>query len=350
MKMIDLRSDTVTQPTEAMIEAMRTAPLGDDVLGDDPTVIRLEALAAAMTGKEAALLTPSGTMANLISVLVHCGRGEEVILGNRSHTFYYEAGGISAYGGVHPHTLSNQPDGTLCLGDIEAAIRPDNVHFPRTRLISLENTHNKCGGAVLRADYLDAVGQLAARYGLAVHIDGARIFNAAVALNLDVRKLTRPCDSLSFCLSKGLSCPVGSVLCGTNAFIAEARRVRKGLGGGMRQAGVIAAAGIVALETMIDRLADDHQNARTLAHGLSTLHGVTLDVNAVQTNMVYFSLNDNTISDEQLLNQAQAGGVQFLSVAPRRFRLVTHAGISETDIQTALRILTGILGGRACSD
>lgn len=343
MKMIDLRSDTVTRPTAAMMEAMASAPLGDDVLGDDPTVIRLEELAAAMTGKEAALLTPSGTMANLIGVMVHCGRGEEVILGNKSHTFVYEAGGISAYGSVHPHTLDNQPDGTLRLTDIETAIRADNIHFPRTRLVCLENTHNKCGGAVLKPDYLDAVGQLANAHNLAVHVDGARIFNAAVALGCDVKELTRSCDSLAFCLSKGLCCPIGSLLCGSAEFIGQARRLRKGLGGGMRQVGVIAAAGIVALETMIDRLADDHANARALAAGLAAIDGIKVDLNTVQTNMVYFSLEETAVADETLLTQAEAKGVSFLSLAPRNFRLVTHHGVTREDVDNTVKIIAGIV-------
>jgi threonine aldolase len=343
MKTIDLRSDTVTHPTAAMLEAMASAPLGDDVLGDDPTVQQLESMAAARMGKEAALLTPSGTMANLLGVLVHCGRGEEVILGDKAHTFVYEAGGISAYGSVHPHTVPNQPDGTIRLEDIEAAIRPGNVHFPKTKLILLENTHNKCRGAVLRPDYLDAVGNLAKQHGLAYHIDGARIFNAAVALGCDVRDLTRSCDSVSFCLSKGLSCPVGSLVCGSADFVAKARRIRKGLGGGMRQAGVIAAAGIVALETMIDRLAEDHENARVLAEGLSKIEGICIDLHSVQTNMVYFSLTEDCIADDQLLAQTQANGVKFLSLAPRNYRLVTHVGISREDIDTAVEVIAGAL-------
>jgi len=343
MHVIDLRSDTVTHPTAAMLETMAAAPLGDDVLGDDPTVQRLEAMAAARMGKEAALLTPSGTMANLVGVLVHCGRGEEVILGDKAHTFVYEAGGISAYGSVHPHTVPNQPDGTIRLEDIETAIRPDNIHFPKTKLILLENTHNKCRGAVLKPNYLDAVGELAKEHNLAYHIDGARIFNAAVALKCNVKDLTRSCDSVSFCLSKGLSCPVGSLVCGSADFVAAARRIRKGLGGGMRQAGVIAAAGIVALETMVDRLAEDHANARLLAEGLSKIDGISIDLDAVQTNMVYFSLDENCISDEEMLAQAQEKGVKFLSLARRNYRLVTHAGISRDDIQTAVQVIADVL-------
>ena len=341
--MIDLRSDTVTHPTDAMYEAMRTAPLGDDVLGDDPTVIAFEQMAAECMGKEAALLVPSGSMANLVGVLGHCGRGEEVILGNKAHTFCYEAGGISAYGSVHPHTIPNQTDGTLRLEDIEAAIRPDNVHFPRTKLICLENTQNKCRGAVLSPEYTDSVGDLAKKHGLKVHIDGARIFNAAVALDVDVKALTRGCDTLSFCLSKGLCCPVGSVVCGPADFIAEGRRIRKGLGGGMRQAGVLAAAGMVALETMIDRLADDHANAKALGQGLATIDGIEIDIDLVQTNMVYFTLTATAISDEKLLSAAAEKGVQFLSIGPRAFRLVTHHGIERSNIDAAIQTIRKIV-------
>ena len=341
--MIDLRSDTVTHPTDAMYEAMQSAPLGDDVLGDDPTVIEFERIAAERIGKEAALLVPSGTMANLIAVLGHCGRGDEVILGNKSHTFWYEAGGISAYGGVHPHTVPNQPDGTIHLDGIEAAIRTDNVHFPRTKLICLENTHNKCRGAVLSPKYMDGVGQLAKKYNLGVHVDGASIFNAAVALGVDVKELTRSCDTLSFCLSKGLSCPVGSVVCGPADFIAEGRRIRKGLGGGMRQAGVIAAAGIVALNTMVDRLAHDHANAKALAKGFAGIDGIHVDIDSVQTNMVYFTLTAAAVSDKALLSQTVKKGLQFLAVGPRTFRMVTHHGIERDDIDTTLEIMREIL-------
>jgi threonine aldolase len=337
--MIDLRSDTVTHPTDAMYEVMRSAPLGDDVLGDDPTVIEFERMAAERMGKEAGLLVPSGTMANLVGVLGHCGRGEEVILGDKAHTFYYEAGGISAYGGVHPHTVPNQPDGTIRLETIEAAIRADNVHFPRTKLICLENTHNKCRGAILSPDYTDTVGELAKKHRLKIHIDGARIFNAAVALDVDVKELTRSCDTLSFCLSKGLSCPLGSVLCGSAAFIAESRRIRKGLGGGMRQAGVIAAAGIVALNTMVDRLAHDHANAKALAKGFAGIDGIHVDINSVQTNMVYFTLTAAAVSDNALLSQTAKKGLQFLAVGPRTFRMVTHHGIERDDIDTTLEIM-----------
>ncbi|MCP4453056.1 MAG: low-specificity L-threonine aldolase, partial [Planctomycetes bacterium] len=265
MKTIDLRSDTVTLPTRAMREAMAQAELGDDVFGEDPTTIQLEQKVAALLGKEAGLLVPSGTMANLIGVLTHCGRGDEVILGNRSHTFLYEAGGISALGSVHPHALPNNQDGTLNLRDIEAAIRTDNVHFPRTRLICLENTQNQCGGRVLRPETMAQVRQLANAHQLKIHLDGARLFNAAVALGVPVKAMAVEADSVSICLSKGLAAPVGSILCGSQQFIHEARRTRKLLGGGMRQCGIIAGCGIVALDQMVDRLAEDHALAQDLA-------------------------------------------------------------------------------------
>ena len=267
--MIDLRSDTVTKPTPAMREAMASAEVGDDVYGEDPTVNRLEALAAEKMGKEAGLFVTSGTMGNLVAVLAHCRRGDEVIMGHLGHTFLFEGGGVSALGGVHPHTVFNQPDGTLALDDIENAIRPDNVHFPISRLVILENTHNRCGGVPLSQEYTDQVGDLAHRYGMSLHLDGARIFNAAVAAGVKAASLAEAADSVTFCLSKGLCAPVGSVLCGSMEFIQTARRIRKQVGGGMRQAGILAAAGILALENMVDRLSEDHRRARELAGQLA---------------------------------------------------------------------------------
>ena len=340
MKTIDLRSDTVTLPSEAMRDAIRRAELGDDVFGEDPTVNRLEQMAAERVGKEAGLLVPSGTMGNLASILTHCGRGDEVILGDRCHTFLYEAGGISALGGIHPHTVPNQPDGTLRLEEIEAAIRPDNVHFPRTRLICLESTHNRCSGAVLTSEYMAEVGDLARRHGLAVHLDGARIFNAAVALNVDARELARHVDSLSFCLSKGLAAPVGSVICGSKAFVAEARRTRKILGGGMRQAGIIAAAGVVALDKMIDRIREDHANAGRLAQGIARIEGLSVDSARVQTNIVYFDVVGEGASAETLVKKLAERGLKILSVGPRRLRAVTHYGITAQDIDRAISALS----------
>jgi threonine aldolase len=343
MRTIDLRSDTVTLPSQEMREAIYHAELGDDVFGDDPTVNRFERIAAERVGKEAALLVVSGTMGNLASILTHCGRGAEVILGDRCHTFIYEAGGISALGGIHPRTVPNQPDGTLRLEDIEAAIRPDNVHFPRTRLVCLENTHNRCDGVPLSAEYTAQVVDLAHRHNLAVHLDGARIFNATVALGVDVTELTRGVDSLSFCLSKGLAAPIGSVVCGSKGFIAEARRTRKILGGGMRQAGIIAAAGIVALDKMIDRIREDHDNAARLAKGIARIDGLSIDLARVQTNIVYFDITAKGRGGEEFAQQLGARGIRVLSVAPARLRAVTHYGITADDIDQAISTLTDVM-------
>jgi len=343
MKIIDLRSDTVTLPTPAMREAIYRAELGDDVFGEDPTVNRLEKMAAERVGKEAALFVASGTMGNLVCVLTHCARGEEAILGNQSHTFLYEAGGMSALGGIHPHTIRNQTDGTMRLEDIKAAIRDDSAHFPRTRLICLENTHNRCYGAALTPEYTDAVVTMAKKRGLLVHLDGARVFNAAVALGIDVRKLTRSVDSLSFCLSKGLSAPVGSVVCGSSEFIAEARRTRKVLGGGMRQAGIIAAAGIVALQQMVDRIAEDHKNARRLAEGIARIHGLSIDPERVQTNIIYFEVATDRLTADKLVTELSKRGIKILCVGPSRLRMVTHYGISSEDVDLALAALDEVM-------
>jgi threonine aldolase len=343
MRVIDLRSDTVTLPTDTMRRAMATAELGDDVLGEDPTVVNLEALAAEMTGKEAAMLVPSGTMANLICLLTHCGRGEEVILGDQAHIFFYEQGGCAAVGGIHPRTVPNKPDGTLDLNAVRDSIRADDPHFPRTRLIALENTHNRCNGTPLSPAYLQSVAGLACEYGLAVHMDGARIFNAAAALNVSVADLAGPVDSLSFCLSKGLSAPVGSLVCGSGAFIRKARRNRKVLGGGMRQAGVIAAAGIVALQEMTGRLVDDHRNARRLAEGLSAMRRAQIDPEGVITNIVYVNLDPAGRPAAEIVARLTDAGVRVGTTGPCQFRAVTHYGISEEDIDHALKAFALIL-------
>jgi len=343
LKTIDLRSDTVTLPTQAMREAIFHAELGDDVFGEDPTTNRLEKMAAERMGKEAALMVASGTMGNLVCVLTHCKRGEEVILGDQSHTFLYEAGGISAVGGIHPHTVVNQPDGTMRLEDIEAAIRGNNVHFPRSRLICLENTHNRCYGSVLTPQYMKSVAKLAADNNLCVHLDGARVFNAAIALGLDVAELTCYADSVSFCLSKGLSSPVGSLICGSSDFIAEARRNRKVLGGGMRQSGIIAAAGITALEQMVDRLAEDHENAKRLAEGIARIQGLSIELNRIQTNIVYFDIADGQFDTGKLVTHLSDRGIKILQLAPNRLRAVTHYGISAEDINLTLTALNEIM-------
>ncbi len=343
MTLIDLRSDTVTQPTPEMRAAMASAPVGDDVFGDDPTVNRLQELAAAKVGKEAGLFVPSGTMGNVIAILVHCGRGEEAILGARAHTVLYEGGGISYLGGVHSRQLNEQPDGSLALDEIEALIRPEDVHQPATRLISVENTHNRCGGTFQSPDYLRALGDFAHAHGRSVHMDGARLFNAAVAQKLEARELTGQVDSVTFCLSKGLCAPVGSVLCGSQAFINRARHIRKHLGGGMRQAGILAAAGIVALESMIERLAEDHTRARTLAEGLSEIPGLRLD-GLPPTNMIFFDLDESIrLTVGQIESLMQEHGILVHATGARRFRLVTHYWIDDSAVEQTLQAFRVVL-------
>lgn len=344
MTPIDLRSDTVTLPTPEMREAMAQAPVGDDVYGEDPSVNTLQAMAATMLGKEAGLFVPSGTMGNLASILAHCTRGDEIILGNLAHTFLYEAGGIAALGGVHPHTIPNQPDGTLDPEDIRAAIRGDDAHFPPTRLITLENTHNRCGGAPLSVEYTRSIGELAAEHGLILHLDGARIFNAAAALGVSPAELAAPVDSLTFCLSKGLCAPVGSVICGSQEFIRKAHRIRKQLGGGMRQAGILAAAGIVALEKVVPRLAEDHQRARNLASGLAALPGVVLDPGTPQSNMVYLTLGNGITHDaREVAGLLKEKGVLVGVTGKRRFRLVTHYWIDDKAVQQTVAAFEEVL-------
>ncbi|NUM49150.1 MAG: low-specificity L-threonine aldolase [Anaerolineales bacterium] len=343
---IDLRSDTVTLPTPAMREAMARAPLGDDVYGEDPTVNRLQDLAAQMLGKSAGLFVPSGTMGNLASVLAHCGRGDEILLGHLAHTFLYEAGGIAALGGVHPRTVQNQPDGTLSLDDLRAAIRADDAHFPPTRLIALENTHNRCAGTALPVAYGHAVRALADEYGLKMHLDGARLFNAAEALGVSAQELAAPFDSVTFCLSKALCAPVGSVIVGDQAFIHRAHRARKQLGGGMRQAGVLAAAGIVALETMVERLKEDHARAQLLAGQLAELPGIILDSGLPQSNMVYVTLDETVRLDGKAMQEKLVGlGVKVGVVASRRFRLVTHYWVDDAAIVATVTAFRQALAG-----
>jgi threonine aldolase len=343
MRVVDLRSDTLTRPTAEMRRAMAAAEVGDDVFGEDPTVNRLEALAAERLGKEAGLFVASGTMGNLVSILTHCGRGDEIILGDQAHAFYYEQGGYAALGSVHPRPIPNQADGTLDVEHIDAAVRPDNVHFPRTRLIALENTHNRCGGQPLSAEYLRAVRTIADRHGLRVHVDGARIFNAAVALKTPVGSLVADADSVSFCLSKGLAAPVGSLVCGRRDFIAGARRARKVLGGGMRQAGVLAAAGIVALTEMVDRLEEDHANARRLAEGLSQCRGLIIDPEKVRTNIAIFTVRHDRFTASELVARLDEAGVRVLATGPHQVRAVTHYHASADDIDYALQVFQRLL-------
>lgn len=343
--MIDLRSDTVTKPTPEMRRAMAEAAVGDDVYGEDPTVNRLQEISADLMGKEAGLFVPSGTMGNLAAILAHCNRGDEVILGNYSHTFLYEAGGYAVLGGVHPNLIPNQKDGTLALDDIESAIRPDDPHQPITRLICLENTHNRCGGVSLSAEYTREVAELARKKELKIHLDGARIFNAAIAQGTSARELAAPVDSVTFCLSKSLCAPVGSVLCGSGAFIERAHRVRKQLGGGMRQAGVIAAAGIVALESMVERLGEDHQRARQLADGLEKIPGISPDPGGPYSNMVYVSLsiNGQPVDADLVARELEKRGVLVGKVGKSRFRLVTHYWIDDQAIERTLEAFARVL-------
>jgi threonine aldolase len=345
MDIIDLRSDTVSQPTSAMRKAMAQAEVGDDVYQEDPTIKRLEKMAAAAVGKEAGLFLPSGTMGNLAAILAHCGRGDEVILGDKAHTFLFEAGGISALGGVHSNQVPNQPDGTLSLDDIRNAIRPDDIHQPITRLITLENTHNRCGGVALSVEYTHQVGEFARQHDLLVHLDGARLFNAAASQGVPASKLCEPVDSVTFCLSKGLCAPVGSLLCGSQTFINRARRERKILGGGMRQAGILAAAGIVALETMADRLVEDHQRARDLAEGIATIPHLVLDPGTPYTNMVFFSLSDESPFESAAEFAAQTAklGVKVGVVGARRFRLVTHYWIDDEAVEKSLEVFKQVV-------
>jgi threonine aldolase len=332
MRIIDLRSDTVTLPPPEMRQAIAEAELGDDVFGDDPTVNRLEAMAAEVMGKEAALLTTSGTQSNLTAMLAHCQRGDEVIVGDEAHILHYEAGGAFALGGLGLRPVRNDDQGRFNLEDVRSAIRGRDVHFPPSGLICVENTHNRCGGTVLSEDDLAAVQHLANEFSLPVHMDGARLFNAAVALGVPASRLARHANSVAFSLCKGLACPVGSVLCGSGGFIGRARRFRKMLGGGMRQAGIIAAAGVYALENMVGRLAEDHENACLLAQGLSSIPGTTL-APPPQSDLVFFTVEGWNL--EELVRRLGERGVLCLDEGGR-IRMVAHYGIERHDVEEAL--------------
>ncbi|XP_029117212.2 low-specificity L-threonine aldolase 1 isoform X2 [Elaeis guineensis] len=340
MRRVDLRSDTVTKPTEAMRAAMASADVEDDVLGSDPTAHRFESEMARVMGKEAALFVPSGTMGNLISVLVHCEvRGSEVILGDNSHIHVYENGGISTIGGVHPRTVKNKSDGTMDLDQIEAAIRhPEGaLYYPTTRLICLENTHANCGGRCISSEYTDRVGQIAKKHGLKLHIDGARIFNASIALGVPVHRLVEVADSVSVCMSKGLGAPVGSVIVGSREFITKAKRLRKTLGGGMRQVGVLCAAAYVALRDNVGKLEDDHKKAKMFADGLRQIKELTVDTSSVETNMVFFDIVESSlITPERLCQVLEEHGVLAMPASSTSVRFVVHYQISESDIHYAL--------------
>jgi threonine aldolase len=338
---IDLRSDTVTRPTEAMYAAIATAPVGDDVMGEDPTVRRLEEAAAARLGKEAGLLLPSGTMANLAALMAHTRRGDEVILEAESHIFYYEAAGMAVAGSLMPRTLSGH-HGALDPDEVAAAIRTEDVHFPRTGLVCLENTHNRAGGTVISLEQTRAVCAAAHAAGVPVHVDGARIFNAALALRVHAAALVADADSAMFSLSKGLSAPVGSVLVGSTAFIAAARRARKLLGGGMRQAGILAAAGLVALEQMVDRLGEDHAHARLLAERLAAVPGVAVDLATVQTNIVNFRTAPSGLEAPGFAARLRAHGVLAGARDAWTIRMVTHRHIGRDDVEAAAEAVRAV--------
>ena len=337
MTAIDLRSDTVTKPTDEMRSAMASAEVGDDVFGEDPSINELQERSAALLGKEAGLLTSSGTMSNLIATLAWSSHGDEIIMGNEAHMFWNEGAGQAALGGVQTRLVPNDSQGRISADDVAAAIRPPgNLHFPRTSMVCLENTHNRCSGGVLTPEDTRAVCDVAHGAGVPVHLDGARIFNATVALEVPPAELVRDVDDLSFCLSKSLSCPVGSVLVGSQDFIDQAKRWRKMLGGGMRQAGVLAAAGLVALDTMIDRLAEDHQNARRLAYGLANIDGLSVDPESIQTNIVFFEVAEDLGTAAELISALDRHGVKVSYPGKQSIRMVTHRHISSEDIEEAL--------------
>lgn len=341
-KIIDLRSDTVTLPTQEMLEAIKHAKLGDDVYQEDPTVNKLEELAACKMGKEAALLVTSGTQANLISVMANTKRGDEIILEGECHMYYYEVGSISAIGGVMPRPLKGKY-GVLDPEDIIKTIRSPNIHTPPTTLICIENTHNRAGGTITAPQQIKAIHDVAQAHEINLYMDGARIFNAVIALEKNVKEFTKHIDSLMFCLSKGLSAPIGSVIVGDRAFIERARRIRKMLGGGMRQAGIIAAPGIIALKKMIDRLKKDHINARILAEGLAKMRKISINLEKVQTNIVLFDIGGLCTDANQFISKLNRYGVKALAREGTLVRMVTHRGICRENIEYTLNAVEEIM-------
>ena len=341
MRIIDYRSDTVTHPTPEMRQAMAEAEVGDDVMGDDPTVKKLEEMSAHMMGKEAALFVPSGTMGNLVAILSHAQRGDEIIVGDKAHIFNWEAAGASALGGVSYRPVPNNNYGMINPNDVESAIRSPgiDVHHSRTTLVALENTHNYCGGGVLSEHDIKLISDVARKNEIKLHIDGARIFNAAVSLETSVSELVKYADSVTFCLSKGLSAPIGSVVCGSTDFIIQAHRWRKALGGGMRQVGVIAAAGIVALDKMTTRLAEDHINANKLALGLESIPGISINPNSLPTNLLFFEITKG--DPQEIANKLSGKGIKGGS-ANRKWRYVTHYGITSDDIDYTIATMRSI--------
>jgi len=344
-KYYDFRSDTVTHPTPEMRKAMAAAEVGDDVYGEDPTVKVLEEKAAEKLNKEAGLFVTSGTMGNLVAVMAACDRGDEVIMGTMGHTFLHEAGGVSVLGGIVIHTIPNQIDGTLKLTDIRGAMRnPRDYHEPISKMVIVENTQNACGGKTIDRDYMQQVGELSRELGLHYHVDGARIFNAAVDLQIGASELVESADSITFCLSKGLCAPVGSVLCGEKDFIRRCRRIRKLLGGGMRQAGVIAAAGVVALDKMIDRLAEDHRRARILADGLANIPGIQLTKESPNTNMIFLKITpESKLDNRTLISELKQLGVLIMDTNEGEIRLVTHNDIDDQAVQSCIQAFEQVI-------
>lgn len=341
--MIDLRSDTVTRPTPAMRAAMAAADVGDDVFGEDPTVNELQRRAAERLGKEAALFVPSGTMGNQIAIACHTSPGDEVVCEARSHVMDYEMAGMARLSGVMPRPVPGRDGGRLAWEDVRAAIRPRTTYNAGTGLVAIENSHNLAGGTVLPLDTMREIADGARGVGLPVHLDGARIFNAALALGCDASDVAAPADSVMFCLSKGLGAPVGSILAGTQAFIDRAWIVRKTFGGGMRQVGILAAAGLVALDTMTQRLGEDHANARAVAIALAAIPGVILDPESVQTNIVIFELEEAAIDAPAVVEGLNARGVLAIAFSQRKIRLVTHNDVSRSDCETAVGAIREIL-------
>ncbi|HEU4965775.1 MAG TPA: low-specificity L-threonine aldolase [Bacilli bacterium] len=343
--MIELRSDTFTLPTQEMLDAMPKAALGDDVYGEDPTVKRLEALAARLLGKEAAILMPSGTMANLASLMAHCPRGTKVLVGDETDIYIYEAGGASVCGGLMYEPIRTQPDGRLLIEDLEKAFpdEMDDPQFALPSLICLENPHNRMGGKVLPLSYLQEVRDFADRKGLPVHMDGARIFNAAVAMDLPPSQIAQYADSIQFCMSKGLSAPIGSLVVGSKAFVEKVYRLRKMLGGGMRQAGIIASAGIIALEQVVPRLADDHANAKRLAEGLAAIPGIETDPSEVETNILFFRVTDERFTWQTFVESCKAQGLNIAELGHGRIRAVTHTGVTAEQIEEAIKIVQHVM-------
>ena len=336
-KIIDLRSDTVSLPTDEMREAIYRAELGDDVYGEDPTVNALESKAAQIFGMESAVLVASGTMGNLVASLAQCQRGDEVIVGNKSHLLLYEVANLAVTGGIQIRPIENKDDGTFDLNELELVIRGDDIHVPRTKMVVIENTHNRCSGAVIGLDHIKEISKLARSRDMKVHIDGARIFNAALALGVTPDKLVENADTITFCLSKGLSCPIGSIVCGSKETILEVRRNRKMLGGGMRQAGIFAAAGVVALDTMVDRMSEDHNNAKTLAQGIAEIDGLQVEPNMIKTNIVIVEVLAKPIT--KFISDLKEKGLLVSHADTNRVRLVTHYGIEESDISKTLEIV-----------